>query len=165
VGSLHPALALENNVEITGHLVSEPCTLDPASASISLDFKSLVNKFFYRTARTPGEVFHIVLKDCDASLGKNATVTFIGSESQALPGLLAADGGGSRGLVFGIEMTTANGTVPVPVNKPSPVFALSNGTMDLTLQGYVQAEPAAIQNRTITAGPFMATATFEIAYP
>ncbi len=164
-GGWHPAEALENNVKVTGNLVNEPCTLDPASASISLDFKGLVSKYFYRTARTPGQVFHIVLKDCDTSLGKSATVTFIGTESQALPGLLTADSGDSRGLAFGIEMATANGIVPVPLNKPSPVFALSKGTLDLMLQGYVQAEPAAIQNRTLTPGPFTATAIFQIAYP
>lgn len=160
-----PVQALENNVQVSGTLVSEPCTLDPGSAEIPLDFGNLVGKYFYTTARTPGQEFHIVLRGCDLSIGKNATLTFKGTESQALPGLLAAQNGDTRGLAFGIEVKNGGNTVALPLNKPSPVFVLSEGTLDLTLNGYVQAEPQAIQNQSITPGPFTATATFELAYP
>lgn len=156
--------ALENNVRVSGTLVNEPCTLDPKSAAIPLDFGNLVRKYFYNTARTPGQEFHIVLQGCDLTVGKGVTLTFRGTESQALPGLLAQNGD-SQGLAFGIEMDNGSGMATLPLNKPSPVVALSQGSLDLTLRGYVQAEPQAIQDRSIRPGPFMATALFELNYP
>ncbi|MDU7758580.1 MAG: type 1 fimbrial protein, partial [Enterobacter asburiae] len=48
-----PALSAENNLKITGNLVTEPGTLDLNSSDISLDFGNLVSKYFYTADRTP----------------------------------------------------------------------------------------------------------------
>lgn len=156
--------ALDNNVQISGRLVTEPCTLDPATSDIPLAFGNLVAKYFYSTNRTPGEPFVIRLQNCDTSVGKTATVTFTGTESRGLPGLMVPNGGGAQGIAFGIETDDVRAQ-PVPLNKPSPVFDLGNGTTELHLQGYVQGEPDAIANQSILTGPFTGTATFELAYP
>ncbi|EGT3573385.1 fimbrial protein [Citrobacter sp. ANG330] len=158
------AFAIENNVQISGQLVAEPCTLSTDSSAITLDFGNLVSKYFYQTSRTPGEPFAIVLTECDTSLGNSATVTFKGTESVALPGLLVPDDGDTHGIAFGIE-TDEGSPQPLALNQPSPVFALANGTNTLALRGYVQAEPDAIAAQSLTAGPFIATATFQIDYP
>ncbi|KFA84178.1 type 1 fimbrial protein [Enterobacter asburiae] len=158
------AEALDNNVQIIGNLVTEPCVLDPTTADISLTFGNLVAKFFYTTSRTPGEPFIIRLLGCDASVGKTATVTFTGTESASLPGRMVPDAGDTQGIAFGIE-TDDDAAQPVPLNRPSPVFELSDGTTELRLRGYVQGEPDAIANQSILTGPFTGTATFEIAYP
>ncbi|MBL5841184.1 type 1 fimbrial protein [Enterobacter asburiae] len=158
------AAALDNNVQISGRLVNEPCTLDPSTSDITLVFGNLVAKYFYTTNRTPGEPFTIRLLECDTSVAKTATVTFTGAESGGLPGLLAPDAGDTQGIAFGIETDDASAQ-PVPLNKPSPVFDLGNGTTELHLRGYVQGEPDAIENNSILTGPFTGTATFELAYP
>ncbi|TNV22518.1 type 1 fimbrial protein [Buttiauxella sp. B2] len=155
--------ALENNVQITGSLVSEPCTLDPKQSDIPLDFGNLVGKYFALNARTPGETFNIVLIGCDISLGQSATVTFLGTQSGILPGLLAPDDGDTHGIAIGIEQLDGK---QVPLGKPTPAYQLTEGTNTLTLKGYVAApEPDAVSNRKIVFGPFTATATFEVAYP
>ncbi|WP_449556050.1 fimbrial protein [Huaxiibacter chinensis] len=156
--------AVNDNVRISGALVSQPCTLSQESEDIHLNFGNLISTFFYHTERTAGENFTITLANCDITIGSSATVTFKGTESQALPGLLSPDDGDTHGIAFGIE-TNEGAPRPVPLNKASPVFTLSKGTNDLALRGYVQAEPAAIAARSITAGSFTATATFEIEYP
>ena len=159
-----PGFTAENNVQVTGALVAEPCTLDLATTDITLDFGNLVGKYFYRTPRTPGQPFIITLDDCDTSLGNSATVTFRGTESLTLPGFLVPDAGDIQGIAFGIETDEANPR-PVALNTASPVFTLTNGNNSLALRGYVQAEPQAIAAQSITAGAFTATATFEIEYP
>lgn len=161
---IQPAFSTENNLQISGELVAEPCTLDTASSDISLDFGNLVSKYFYQTSRTPGEPFAIVLTECDISLGSSATVTFKGSESNELPGLLVPDDGDTHGIAFGIE-TDEEPPRLLALNKASPIFTLANGTNTLALRGYVQAEPAAIAAKSVLAGAFIATATFEIEYP
>lgn len=158
------ARALDDNVQITGNLVTEPCTLDPTTADIPLTVGNLVAKYFYTSSRTPGESFIIRLLDCDTSVGKNATVTFTGTESRGLPGLLMPDAGDTQGIAFGIE-TDDSVAQPVPLNTPSLVFELSEGSTELHLRGYVQGEPDAIENKRILTGLFTGTATFEIAYP
>ncbi|MBJ9328032.1 type 1 fimbrial protein [Citrobacter amalonaticus] len=161
---MSPALATENNLKISGQLVADPCTLSTASSDIPLNFGNLVSKYFYQTSRTPGEPFAIVLTDCDISLGSSATVTFKGTESVALPGLLVPDDGDTHGIAFGIE-TDDKTPRPLTLNQPSPMYTLTNGTNTMMLRSYVQAEPQAVVDHSITAGPFVATATFQIDYP
>lgn len=163
------AAADDHNVEVTGKLVTEPCALSTKSATIDLDWGNFVGKYFYQDAspRTPGMPFVIELIDCDISLGTEASVTFIGSESITMPGMLLPTDGEARGLVFGIETPKAgsNEMTPVLINTASPFFTLSHGTTELKFNGYIEAQPDAIKNKTIQLGPFMGTATFQINYP
>lgn len=160
MSSVHAA---DNNLQISGQLVAEPCTLEDDSTDITLDFGNLVNKYFYNTSRTPGEPFMISLM-CDISLGDSVTVTFKGKESVALPGLLAPDDGSIHGLAFGLE---TDETTPrqFPLNTTSPIFTLITGRNRIGLRGYVQAEPDAITEHSLTNGIFTATATFQLDYP
>jgi type 1 fimbria pilin len=156
----------KDNVFITGQLVTQPCVLDPTTTTIPLDFGDLADKDFYRQGghRTPGIPFVIRLQECDTSSVKNAFVTFSGKASTALPGLLATDSDGI-GIAFGFE-TDANPPVALPINKKSNKFPLKSNPRDteIALRGYVQAEPDAITNHSIQAGPFSGTATFQITY-
>lgn len=161
-GLLMCSAAHSADVEVKGQLVFEPCTLSQASENISLPFGTIVKNYFYTADRTPPEPFAIELVGCDTAIGKEAFITFRGAESSALPGLLVPDNGALPGLAVGIE--TPEGT-PLPLNKTSPVYALSDGTTTLNFQGYVQAEPDAVKDKTLTTGVLSATATFEITYP
>lgn len=156
------ATTATSNVEISGNLVTEPCSLDAGSQLIPINYNNIVAKYFYRTARMPGLEFSIKLIDCDISLGTQAIFTFTGTESLALPGFLTPDDGDTHGIAFGIE--TMDGDL-VPVNQPSSIFTLIDGTNELKLKGFIQAEQEAIDKQTILTGPFTGTATFEITYP
>lgn len=149
------------DVEVKGQLVFEPCTLSQASENITLSFGTIVKNYFYTADRTPPEPFSIELEGCDTTIGKEAFITFRGAESSALPGLLVPDNGTLPGLAIGIETPAG----PLPLNKTSPAYALSDGTTTLNFQGYVQAEPDAVKDKTLTTGVLSATATFEISYP
>ncbi|MEG0278715.1 MAG: fimbrial protein [Morganella sp. (in: enterobacteria)] len=161
-GLLMYSVAHSTDVEIKGNLVFEPCTLSAKSESISLPFGTIVKNYFYTADKTPPEPFSIELENCDITIGKEVFVTFRGTESIALPGLLVPDNGTLPGLAVGIE--TPEGTL-LPLNKTSPAYVLSDGTTTLNFQGYVQAEPAAIKDKTLVTGDLSATATFEITYP
>lgn len=161
-GLLMCSAARSADVEIKGRLVFEPCTLSAKSEKISLAFGSIVKNYFYTADRTPSEPFSIELENCDTTIGKEAFVTFRGTESIGLPGLLVPDNGTLPGLAIGIETPEGD---PLPLNKTSPAYALSDGATTLNFQGYVQAEPDAIKDKTLVTGDLSATATFEISYP
>lgn len=161
-GLLMYSVAHSTDVEIKGRLVFEACTLSVKSEEISLEFGSIVKNYFYTADRTPSEPFSVELENCDTTISKEASITFRGTESIALPGLLVPDNGTLPGLAIGIE--TPEGE-PLPLSKTSPAYALSDGATTLNFQGYVQAEPDAIKDKTLVAGDLSATATFEISYP
>lgn len=158
---LSPAGAVENNLKFSGSLVSDPCELDPQTTTLTVDFGTVIEKDLYLYTRTKDVPFTINLTSCDTSLAEQVTFTFKGTESAALPGLLAVERAGT-GIAIGLE--SQSGT-PLAFNKPSPQLTLSNGTNSFTLMAYVTGEPEAINQQSIVPGDFSATATFEMAYP
>lgn len=155
-------LAAENNLHFHGALVSEPCAIPPGEEEIALDFGTVVDKYIYLNTRTPGQSFTIHLTECDLSLGKTVSVTFNGTESIALPGLLAVDAGSeAHGFAIGLETREA---LPVLLNQPMEKIDLQAGSNEISLKAYIQGEPAAITNQSIERGTFTATATFNLEY-
>lgn len=157
-----PAQALENNLQISGTLVTEPCTLDVNNNTLAVDFGTVIEKGLYKDVRTPGVPLTITLTECDISLGKTVNLTLTGAESTPLTGYLATTGAGSAGIAIGIE--TLEG-VNQPVNKAMTGLALNDETTQIVLQAYVQAEPEAIKNQSLVPGAFSATATIDAEYP
>lgn len=153
-----PARAADN-VHLFGALVAEPCVIAPGDEEIALDFGTVVDKYLYQHTRTQGESFDIRLTECDLSLSKTVKVTFSGTESAALPGLLAVDG--VSGIAIGLETPAAK---PVPLNEASDGVSLQTGSSRVSLKAYVKGEPSAIVNRTIGRGAFSAVATFGLEY-
>nr|WP_312847931.1 fimbrial protein [Serratia proteamaculans] len=154
--------ATTDNLRFDGTLVADPCELDPKTTDISLDFGTVVDKYLYLNTRTHSKPITIRLLGCDLSLGKTVSLTFKGTESVALPGLLAVNAGGAGGIAIGMEL--ADGT-SLPINKATPLMALTKDTTTLTLMNYVQGEPAAIKEHQIVTGDFTAVATFALDYP
>ncbi|WP_426505372.1 fimbrial protein [Serratia proteamaculans] len=150
-----------DNLRFDGTLVADPCELDPKTTDISLDFGTVIDKYLYLNTRTHSKPITIRLLGCDLSLGKTVSLTFKGTESVALPGLLAVDTGGADGIAIGMEL--ADGT-PLPINKATPLMALTKDTTTLTLMNYVQGEPKAIKDHKIVTGDFTAVATFALDY-
>jgi len=145
-----------------GVLVAEPCVIPPGSEEIRLDFGSTVDKYLYENSRTLAKPFEIQLAECDISLGKTVRVMFSGTESIALPGLLALDGGSeASGIAIGLE--TQDGQA-LALNQQSRGQEISDGNNTIMLQAYVKGEPEAITNKTIGRGMFTAVATFALEY-
>ncbi|MEW5494375.1 fimbrial protein [Enterobacter cloacae] len=149
-------------VHYSGTLVADPCIILPGDEEISLEFGSVIDKYLYLNQRTIGKLFQINLSECDLSLGNTVKVSFTGVESTALPGLLAIDGNSTaRGVAVGIETLAGE---PLPLNKDSGSQMLTPGSNSLSLMAYIQGEPQAIEEKSITLGTFSATATFNLEY-
>nr|WP_273974774.1 MULTISPECIES: fimbrial protein [Serratia] len=166
--ALAGSLALPNaradtpNMRLHGALVAEPCVIPPGEDSIPLDFGAVETKYLYLHERTAGQGFSIHLADCDTSIAKTVQVAFTGTESGALPGLLApAAGSTAAGIAIGLETPAAK---PVPLNTATDKAELQSGDNVIALQAYVQGEPTAITGKSITEGAFSAVATFALTY-
>ncbi|HEM8838472.1 TPA: type 1 fimbrial protein [Klebsiella aerogenes] len=161
-GTAGEVQAKNNNLHFDGTLVADPCELDPNTTDITLDFGTVIDKYLYLNTRTHSQPFTINLIECDTSLGDQVVMTFKGTESSELPGLLALSSGPASGIAIGMELP--DGT-PLPLNKPAPQQQLNDGTTSLTFMGYVKGEPTALQGHSIVRGNFTAIATFEMDYP
>jgi type 1 fimbria pilin len=156
-----PPVLAAGNVLLHGTLVREPCVVAAGSAGIVVDFDAIADKYLYINTRTPPQSFEIHLENCDPALANRLTLTFSGTASQALPGLLAVDGV-AKGFAVGLE--TGDGH-PLPPGQATAQQTLTQGNMTLPFRAYIQGEPDALHARSIVRGPFTATATFTLAYP
>ncbi|CAO95312.1 fimbrial protein [Erwinia tasmaniensis] len=150
------------NISYDGNLVADPCTLLPEDESIVLDFGSVIDKYLYLNTRTHGKLFQLHLMDCDISLGNSLKITFRGTESIALPGLLAPDGG-SEGSGIAIGLETHKGEA-LALNQPGSAQDITNGSNVIALKAYIKGEPEAIKDKKIRIGAFSAVATFHLEY-
>lgn len=155
-----PVKAVDNNLHFSGTLVSDPCDLDPETTDLVVEFGSVIEKYLYQNTRTHSVPFTINFINCDTSLGDSVTLTFKGTENDALPGMLAVTGT-ATGIAVALE--SQDGT-PLPFNRATPWYALTPGDNSIVLRAYVTGEPDAIKNKAITPGEFTAIATFEMAY-
>lgn len=151
-------LLAQDNLYLHGSLIAEPCIVAPEDKDISVNFKTIVNKHLYSNTRTIGENFKLHLMNCDLTIGKSVTVTITGAESLQLPGMLALNGG----IAIGIE--SGSGTF-IPINKPGqPKSLVDDEENIISFYAFVQGEPDALINRTISEGPFSTTATLNLNY-
>ncbi|HEJ0318282.1 TPA: type 1 fimbrial protein [Klebsiella aerogenes] len=162
------ALALKatpgTEMDFSGTLVDEPCTVDPADTDIQLDFGTVINTYLYLNTRTHSQPFTIHLENCDIDgwTGEGGVTTrFEGTESTELPGYLAFSDP-TMGAAIGIE--ESDGTF-LGLGKNSASRQLHDGSVALTFQAFVEGEPTALKNQSITLGNFSATATFFLEYP
>lgn len=150
------------NLEFKGALVNAPCSLRPGDEAMELNFGPLINKYLYSNTRTPGQLFSLHLDDCDTAVATGVKLTFMGTESMQLPGLLALDASSvARGVAVGMETL---GGQALPLNIQGSTTSLTQGNMVIALQAYVQAEPDARASQGIVEGGFTATATFALEY-
>ena len=149
-------------VNFTGELRKGACTIRPGDEDISMNLGDVVNRYLYLNSRTAGEPFSLHLEGCDLSVVDGVTVTFSGTGSAPLSGLLALDPGSTAsGIAIGLESQTGQ---LLALNTESPEYPLSPGNSEVALRVYVQGEPDAIANRSINLGTFSATATFGLSY-
>lgn len=156
------ALAVSNNLRITGNLVEEPCTILPGDESIVMDFFDTPEKNFYAYGETQSKEFVIKLADCDTSIGKWVEVTFSGAPSTALPGFLALSTGSvASGFAVGLQNADKS---PLKMEDKGAKVTLQDGANQLRFYAYLKGEPDAIANKSIKVGPYSAVATFKLDY-
>lgn len=157
-----PLLLAQADVNFSGNLVAEPCTLAPEDTNLTVDFGTVILKSLYSDKKSLPRLFTLHLIDCDLSLGNHVQVIFSGSEDADQPGLLALDSGSSAsGIAIGLQ--TLKGE-PVAINKQSPAYDLHDGTNIIHIAAYVQASDTAMTHHQIIPGDFSAVATFEFIY-
>lgn len=161
-----PVRAGESSINFQGTLVEDPCTVaaGPDGENIEVNFGNVPDKNLYRMAegRSWKENFHILLQDCDLSLGTKVKVTFTGPEDSEQPGLLAL-GNKSGAKHVAVAITQRDGTL-IPLNKPTDGYVLSKGTTTLNFSAYLSSPQSAVKNHTIGRGVIDATATFVLEY-
>lgn len=162
-----PARAASADVVLKGTLVAEPCTVAAGSDgdNVVVDFGTIAEKTFYSltSGRTWLQPFHILLKECDLTLGKTVKITFTGTEDAEQPGLLAVTGGnGVAHIAVGLQ--TSDGRM-LSFNKQTDDYALQAGNTQLDFKAYVQASDEGVKNKSVGRGTFEAVSTFELEYP
>lgn len=152
------------NVNFSGDLVADPCTLAPdeSNPGILVEFGTVIIKSLYSEKRSLPEVFSIHLIDCDTSLGNTVHVLFTGTEDTEQPGLLAIEpGSAAKGIAIGLQTLKAE---PIAINSQSPASVIVEGDTTLQFAAFVQASDNAIAHQLIEPGTFSAVATFEFVY-
>ena len=162
LSAINVCFAQEDNVQFSGALVAEPCTLPDADTDIRLDFGTIIASYLYEYQKTIDKPFSIHLIDCNPELLSSVAVTFQGNEDIELPGLLALDPGSSaKGVALGI--TDAGGS-KVEINKATQFRPLATGSNTILFHAYVIIEPSALTTRALTLGNFSAITTFLLSY-
>lgn len=152
-----------DNLEFTGALVDAACNLHTGDDDIELDFNTVINNYLYTYGETPARPFYLRLDDCDNSVLTGVRLTFKGTESTELPGLLALDPSSTaKGIAVAVQ--TAGGQALLINNATGVLITLPDGNLVIPLQALLKAEPTAKSNQSIDLGDFKATATFALNY-
>ncbi len=95
------------------------------------------------------------------------------SDSQAAPLTAGQVAGAAHHAATSVNGKAANGAAialfdhqgaDIDLNKATSAVALQNGPNSLNFTAYVQGQPSAIQNQSITEGEFTSVANFVLAY-
>lgn len=155
---------LGGDLSFTGVVMAYPCSIAPDSERVPVDFGKVSTKSLYINGKTVPVPFTINLEDCTPSVFDSVTVTFSGTANGNLADRLAisATSPGNAGGV-GIGLLEEDDT-PVRLNVATRPAAISDTTLRLNFQAFVEAEPDALANGTLTTGPFTATANYTLNY-
>lgn len=149
-------------INFTGALIAEPCVIEEGDEAKELDFGTVIDRDIYTRQKSKNKPFTIVLTGCSVDVAKTVSITFNGNENSMLPGFLAINSGGNAtGIAIGME--TLNGQ-QVLINKTAPPVTLEAGRTLILLHAFIQGEPNAVRDHTITQGAFSAIATFNLDY-
>lgn len=150
------------NYSFVGNVVITPCQIAPESEKVSVDFKQISVKDLYSANKSKPIPFSIHLINCSTSVFKAVTVTFNGIENQNLPEHLAIN---EKSVASGIGIGLLNqDDTPIKLNSPSSVQNLTDDNTEIKFKAYVEAEPDALRDQTITYGTFYSTAYYTLNY-
>ncbi|AMO81599.1 fimbrial protein [Obesumbacterium proteus] len=147
-----------------GVVVALPCSIAPGSEKVPVDFGEISTKSLYATGKTTPIAFSIVLEDCNPSVFDSVTVTFDGDRNSNMTDRLAIKSvapSGASGVGIGLEESDGS---PIRLNTPTNATAITDTVMQLNFQAFVEGEPQALANGTLTTGAFTATANYTLNY-
>ncbi|MBQ0955014.1 fimbrial protein [Serratia symbiotica] len=147
-------------LQFHGTVVSRPCHIEPQSADQLLDMGTAIVTTLYRYGHTAPVPFTIKLMDCKNTVFKSVNIIFSGIEDPELPGKLAINNG-VQGAAIALFDHQGTG---IDLNQASSTVRLQEGHNVLNFAAYVQGQPSAIKNKTITEGEFNSVANFVLAY-
>ncbi|MBG5893036.1 MULTISPECIES: fimbrial protein [Providencia] len=158
----HSLPSIAETINFDGIFVEDACDLYPGDELITLDFGTIADKYLYLNSRTLSESFSIRLINCDLSLGREINASFNGNENSFLSGYLALDPvSHANGIAIGLETDTGE---KIDINTKDHTQKLSAGNNEIRLKAFIQGEPSALTNKTISYGTFISTLTFFLEY-
>lgn len=147
-------------VQFHGTVVSRPCNIEPESADQLVDMGAVLVKTLYRYGHTTPVPFSIKLTNCKTTVFKSVSVTFSGTEDRELPGKLAINNGANGAAIALFDHQGAD----IDLNKATSAVVLQDGPNSLNFTAYVQGQPSAVKNKSITEGEFASVANFVLSY-
>ena len=156
--------AAGKGVELTfsGTLLGTQCQLERGDAPLLVTLPSRSAQAFRKDGRTPSEPFDIGLKDCAAALqGKLVTMTFSGTKTQNVSGIMMLVAEGETGLLIGME--DGSGAL-ISLDKPVPAGKITATGSEQVNRFRFGAYALAPDTAVVKEGPYTATATFEVSY-
>lgn len=163
-GAANAADQGHGKVTFTGSVVDSPCSIHPDSLDQTVALGQISNASLKDGKSSTARNFSIKLENCTfgtpASKNK-VSVTFTGTESTAVAGLLATTGT-AKGVAVAI---TDDSGKAVKLGEPTKGRKLSEGNPTLNFAAYVQgASGTKDAPAAITEGDFQAVADFTLAY-
>ncbi|WP_129544234.1 fimbrial protein [Serratia sp. 1D1416] len=151
-------------VTFTGSVVDAPCSIHPDSIDQTIPLGQISNAALKNGSTSIARPFSIKLENCTfgtPATKNKVTVTFTGSESDAVAGLLATTGQ-AKGVAVAI---TDNSGGVVKLGKATKEQQLQEGSNTLSFAAYVQgAAGTKDKPAVITEGDFQSVADFTLAY-
>ncbi|WP_449567267.1 fimbrial protein [Lelliottia nimipressuralis] len=145
-------------INFTGAIIDSPCSITSDSATQEVDLGKIANVALADGGSSTPVPFHIQLKNCDVSVGKNSVqTTFGGAVDAGNPELLGITGS-AKGA--GIAITDGSGTL-ITLGTPSDAQKLMDGENTLAFSAYLQADS---ESASITPGEFSSVAQFSLSY-
>lgn len=158
LGSAHAA----ENVRFHGTLIADPCQLELESEHILVDMGHIDDRFLFDHQRSLNTPFYLKVTACDLSVAQTLYISFKGTASTELEGLLAVNIGGKKsGIAIGLQNAKNEA---IPLDKKTKISELISGYNEILLGAYIQAEPSAVATRKVEYGYYQATTTFLLDY-
>lgn len=155
------AFAADGQVNITGNILSNSCSVSVGDINKTVNLGSVASKQFTGVGSSSGPYpFNITLEDCGPT-ASGVAVTFSGVANSVNNQLLATDNisGAATGVAVGILDYASEALIPI--NTASPIYTLTPNQTSAVLHFY--ARYTAVAN-LVTAGTANATATFQMNY-
>lgn len=155
---------LGGEMKFHGTVIALPCEIVSGDDVINIDFGKVNVKEIYLNKKVAVKPLNIHLEHCRSDVFNSVSVTFNGTEDGALADHIAItpDGqDGASGVAIGLQ--ELNGT-PIKLGEATAAHTITENSMVLSWQVYLEGAPEAIEHRTINYGPFSATATWTLNY-
>jgi type 1 fimbria pilin len=157
-------MLIGGDMKFHGTVIALPCEVASGDEVINIDFGKVNVKEIYLNKKVAVKSLNIHLEHCRTDVFNSVSVTFNGTEDSALANHIAItpDGqDGASGVAIGFQ--ELNGT-PIKLGEPTATHTITEDSMVLSWQVYLEGAPEAIEHQTIRYGSFGATATWTLNY-